>query len=192
MISLLAAVATSFLFYYLGKFLSSDNSIIAVGLAILFGILTWQGIDKIVPKRRKDDSELFPYLRKDALEKWGAKFAEQHKHIKKIVLYDAPMRYPIDSKYILYFDFDTTTPEGEKEEEVFNETNAFKINTILNSEFKKVYRNEPGSRFRDEWFLSIVKYSGFDDKYSWLIHQDKKETHSTGNNTISQESNVST
>ena len=179
MISFFAAVAASLLFYYLGQILFPDNFIMAVGFALLLGFITWTGIEKLLAKhqKRKDDSDLFPLLKRDALVKWGTKCGEQYEKLNKIVLYDAPMRYPIDSRYILYFDFDTSTPEGHKEEEIFNETNAFQLNTILGAEFKEVYRNEPRSNFTDEWFLSIVKYAGFNDKYSWIIYQKEKQGH---------------
>ena len=178
-ISFLAAVSASLLFYYLGQILFSSNHVNAVGFSLFLGFITWTGIEKLLAKHsnRRDDSDLFPLLKRDALEKWGKKCGEQYRNLNKIVLYDAPMRYPIDSRYILLYDFDTSTPEGEKEEEIFNETNAFQINTILGPEFKEVYRNEPGSNFTDEWFLSIVKYSGFNDKYSWIIYQREKQGH---------------
>ena len=89
-----------------------------------------------------------------------------------------PLKYPLDVGYILYFDFDTSTPEGKRNEENFNEINAFQNNDILDSEFQKVYRNEPNSGFRYEWLVSIVKYSGFNDKYSWVIYQRGKQDQS--------------
>ena len=181
MLSLIVAVAAALLVFTIGSFQLPGNLIIAVGFALLLGFVTWTSFEKFLTKHQKriDDSDIFPLLRKDALERWGAECGEQYKHLNKIVLYDAPLKYPIDSRYILYFDFDTSTSEGEKNEETFNTIKAFQINAILNSEFKKVYRKEPGSRFRDEWFLSIVKYSNFNDKYAWVIYQRDKLDRST-------------
>ena len=176
MLSLISGVAAALLIYWLGRILLPGDPIIVVGCALFLGFATRTGIEKVWGKRqdRKDGSDIFPLLDKEALEKWGTKWGEKYEYLNKVVLYDAPLKYPIDSKYILYFDFDTSNPEGKRSEESFNEINAFQSNVILESGFQEVYRTEPDSRFRDEWFLSIVKYSGFNDKYSWVIYQRKK------------------
>ena len=173
MLSLFAGVTATLLFFWLGRILMPDDLIIVVGCALFFGFITRTAIEKIGGKRqqRKAGADIFPLLNKDALAKWGTKWGKQYKYLNKVILYDAPLKYPIDSKYILYFDFDTSTQEGKKSEAYFNEINAFQNNVILDEGFQEVYRNEPDSEFRDEWFLSIVKYSGFDDEYSWLIFQ---------------------
>ena len=175
MISLFAAVAAAVIFFWLGRLLVPDEPIILFGGASLIGLMTRSLINKIWSKHHKqtDSSDVFPNLRREALEKWGVKWGKQYKYLDKIVLFDPPLKYPLDVKYILYFDFDTSTPEGKMSEESFNKINAFQDNIILDSGFQEVYRKEPGSRFRDEWFLSIVEYSGFNDKYSWEIYRRK-------------------
>jgi hypothetical protein len=180
MISLFAAVAATLLFYWLGRILLPDEPIIVFGAALFLGFITRTGIKKLRGKRQKrtDSSDIFPFLKRDALEKWGTKWGEQHEYLDKVVLYDPPLKYPLDVGYILYFDFDASTPEGKKSEEKFNEINAFQNNDILDSGFQKVYRNEPNSGFRYEWFVSIVRYSGFNDKYSWVIYQRGKRDQS--------------
>jgi hypothetical protein len=176
MISFLAAVAATLLFYWLGQIILPDEPIIVIGAALFLGFITRTCIKKFMEKSQKriDSFDIFPNLKKDVLEKWGIKWGEQYKYLNKVVLYDPPLKYPIDTNYILYFDFDTSTPAGKRSEESFNEINAFKNNDILGSGFQKVYRNEPNSRFREEWFMSIVKYPGFNDKYSWMIYQRGK------------------
>jgi hypothetical protein len=87
------------------------------------------------------------------------------------VLYDAPLKYPLDVNYVLLFEFDTSTPEGKSSEEMFNETIAFHTDTILASGFSGAYKKKPDKSFRDDWFLSIKKYSGFDEEYSWVIYK---------------------
>jgi len=176
MISFFAAVTATLLFYWLGRILLPDEPIIVFGGALFLGFITRKGIKKLWGKRQKrtDSSDIFPFLKRDALEKWGTKWGEQYEYLNKVVLYDPPFKYPIDTRCILYFDFDTSAPEGKRGEEIFNEINAFQNNVILDSGFQEVYRNEPDSRFKDEWFMSIVKYAGFNDKYSWVIYQRGK------------------
>lgn len=173
MLSMSAAVVATLLFLWLGQMLLPDEPIIVFGGALILGFITRTVIDKTWSKRQKrvDSSDIFPYLRRDALEKWGSKWGQQYEYLNKVILFDPPLKYPLDVKYILYFDFDTSTPEGKRSEGIFNETNAFQSNVILDSGFQEVYRNEPGQGFREEWFLSIVKYSRFNDKYSWIIYQ---------------------
>jgi hypothetical protein len=180
MLSLFAAVVATLLFFWLGQILLPDEPIIVFGGALVLGFFTRTIIDKTWSKRQKqtDSSDIFPYLRRNSLEKWGTKWGQQYEYLNKVVLFDPPLKYPLDVGYILYFDFDTSTPEGKRNEENFNEINAFQNNVILDSGFPEVYRNEPGSGFRDEWFLSIVKYSGFNDKYSWEIFQRGKRDQS--------------
>jgi hypothetical protein len=177
MLSLIGAVSAALLIFWLGQIILPDNPILVASFALYLGFITWSGIEKLWAKRQTptDGLDIFPLLKKDALEKWGTKWGNQYEYLNKIVLYDAPIKYPIDAKYILYFDFDTSTPEGKRSEEIFNEINAFQINVILESGFKEVYVNEPAPRFRDEWFLSIVKYSGFNDEYSWMIYKKKEQ-----------------
>jgi hypothetical protein len=157
-----------------------EEPIIVIGGALTLGFLTRKIIDKSSSKRQKrtDSSDIFPYLKRNALEKWGTKWGQEYEYLNKIVLFDPPLKYPLDVGYILYFDFDASTPEGKKSEEKFNEINAFQNNDILDSGFQKVYRNEPNSGFRYEWFVSIVRYSGFNDKYSWVIYQRGKRDQS--------------
>ena len=180
MISVFAAVAATLLFYWLGWILFPDEPIIVTGGALILGFITRTCIKKLWGKRQKrtDSSDIFPYLRRNALEKWGTRWGQQYEYLNKVVLFDPPLKYPLDVGYILFFDFDTSTPEGKRSEESFNEKNAFQNNDILDSGFQKVYRNEPGSRFREEWFMSIVKYPGFNDKYSWVIYQREKRVQS--------------
>jgi hypothetical protein len=173
MLSLFAAVVATLSFFGLGQILLPDELIIVTGGALIAGFITKTIIDKAFSKRRRrtDSNDIFPYLKRNVLEKWGAKWGREYEYLNKVVLFDPPLKYPLDVAYILYFDFDTSTPEGKISEEKFNEINAFQNNVILDSGFGEVYRNEPNSEFRDEWFLSIVKYSGFDDQYSWAIYQ---------------------
>ena len=183
MISLLAAVAAAALFFWLGRILLPDEPIILFGGALFIGFIARSLVNRFWSKRHKqtDSSDIFPFLRRDALEKWGSKWGRQYRHLVKIVLFDPPLKYPLDVKYILYFDFDTSTPEGKRSQETFNEINAFQENIILDSGFQEVYREEPATRFRDEWFLSIVEYTGFDDKYSWEIYRRKNGTSQNNN-----------
>ena len=176
MISFFAAMAATLLFYWLGRILLPNEPIIVFGGALFLGFITRTGIKKLWGTRQKrtDSSDIFPFLKRDGLEKWGTKWGERYEYLNKVVLYDPPLKYPIDTNYILWFDFDTSTPEGKRSEEIFNELNAFQNNVILDSGFQEVYRTEPDSIFRDEWFMSIVKYAGFNDKYSWVIYQREK------------------
>ena len=82
-ISFLAVVAASLLFYYLGQILFSSNFVIAVGFALFLGFITWTGIEKLLAKHsnRRDDSDLFPLLKRDALENWGKKCGEQYRNL---------------------------------------------------------------------------------------------------------------
>jgi len=180
MLSMFAAAVTTLLVFMLGHILLPDEPIIVIGVALVFGLITRTIIDKTWRRRQKrtDSSDIFPYLKRNALEKWGTKWGQEYEYLNKVVLFDPPLKYPLDVAYILYFDFDTSTPEGEKSEEKFNEINAFQNNIILDSGFQKVYRNEPNSGFRYEWFVSIVRYSGFNDKYSWVIYQRGKQDQS--------------
>jgi hypothetical protein len=148
-----------------------------VGGSLILGFFIWKSIEKLWgehSKKSKNNDDIFPFLKRDALKKWGTKWAQDYEYVNQIILYDAPLKYPIDAKYILYFNFDTSTPQGKKNEEYFNKINAFQRHDILDSGFEEVYCNEPASGFRDEWFLSIVKYPGFNDKYSWVIYQREK------------------
>jgi hypothetical protein len=180
MISLFAAVVTTVSSFGLGQILLPEEPIIVIGGSLVLGFLTRNIIHKPWSKRQKQDdrSDIFPHLKRSALEKWATKWGEEYEYLKKVVLFDPPLKYPLDVGYILHFDFDTSTPEGEKSEEKFNEINAFQNNDILDSEFQNVYRNEPIPGFRYEWFVSIVKYSGFDDQYSWVIYQRGKRDQS--------------
>ena len=173
MLSVFIAFAATIIFFWIGRTLIPDEPMLVVGGALIFGFIIRKSVDKKWRKRheRPESSEIFPNLRLNALEKWGARMGQQYKDLKKIVLFDPPLKYPLDVNYILYFEFDTTTSEGKNSERHFNEINAFQINAILDNGFQEVYRNEVNSDFKDEWFLTIVKYSGFDDDYSCLIYQ---------------------
>ncbi|MFC1882252.1 hypothetical protein ACFL2S_12235 [Thermodesulfobacteriota bacterium] len=151
MISFFGAVAAALLFYWLGQIILPDEPIIVTGGALILGFITRTCIKKLWGKHQKqtDSSDIFPFLKRDALEKLGTKWGQQYEYLNKVVLFDAPLKYPLDVGYILYFDFDTSTPEGKRSEESFNEINAFQNNDILDSGFQEVYRNEPGSRFRE-------------------------------------------
>jgi hypothetical protein len=173
MLAVIAAIIAALLFYWFGWMLLPDEPIIVFGAAFLFGLITRTVIYKLGETRQKriNDSIIFPLLKREELEKWGSKWGDQHEHLTKVVLYDPPLKYPIDAEYILYFDFDTSTTEGKQSEEIFNETIAFQNTDILGPRFQEVYGDVPGSQFRDEWFLSIVKHAAFNDKYAWVIYQ---------------------
>ena len=171
--SLVVAIAATVLSYLVGRMVLPDEPLLITGGALFLGLILWTSVEKLwgKPTDQIDSSNIFPLLDKDVLEKWGKRWAEQYAYLNKIVLYDAPLKYPLDVNYVLYFEFDTSTPEGRRSEEVFNETIAFHDDTILASGFSEVYINEPDSSFRDVWFLSIVNYSGFNEEYSWVIYK---------------------
>jgi hypothetical protein len=180
MISLFAAVVATVSSYGLGQILLPEEPIIVIGTALFLGFLTRKLIDSTWNKRQKRavNADIFPHLKKDALEKWGRGWGQEYEHLNKVVLFDPPLKYPLDIAYILYFDFDTSTPEGKKSQEKFNEINAFQNSDILDSGFQEVYRNKPDPGFRFEWFVTIVKYSRFNDNYSWVIYQKGKRDQS--------------
>ena len=180
MISLFAAVVATVSSFGLGQILLPEEPVIVIGGSLALGFLTRKFIHKSYSRRQKeaDSSDIFPHLKRNALEKWAAKWGQEYEHLNKVVLFDPPLKYPLDVGYILYFDFDTSTPEGKKSKETFNQINAFQNNDILDSGFENVYRDEPDSGFRYEWFVSIVKYAGFNDNYSWVIYEKKKEDQS--------------
>ena len=192
MIASIAAVTATLIFLWLGWILLPEEPIIVFGAAILLGFITRMVAKKLLEIRQKkeDDSNLFPALTRYQLEKWGSKWGEQYEYLTKVILYDPPLKYPIDAEYILYFDFDTSTFEGKASEENFNKIIAFENMAILGSGFQEVYVEQPGSKFRDEWFLTIVKYAGFNDKYSWVIYQREPRDQSKYNVEVSTESNL--
>ena len=90
---------------------------IAGSLGILFlGLILWTVVEKFwgKPTNRTDRLDIFPLLNKDVLQRWGKKWGEHYEYLNKVVLYDAPLKYPIDVKYVLYFEFDTSTPKGKR------------------------------------------------------------------------------
>ena len=181
MISLFAAVVASVSTYGLGRVLLPEEPIIVIGSALALGFITRKIIDNTRQRKNQemaDDSDIFPFLKRNVLEKWGAKWGQEFEYLNKVVLYDPPLKYPLDVAYVLYFEFDTTAPEGKKCEEKFNQINAYRNNDILDSGFEEVYQNNPNPGFRFEWFLTIVKYAGFNANYSWVIYQKNKREQS--------------
>ena len=176
MISNIAAVVAAVSSMGLGRILLPEEPVIVTGGALALGFLTRTVIDNKRKKhpKRTDRSDIFPHLKLNALEKWGTKWGKEYEHIEKVVLFDPPFKYPLDVQYILYFNFDTSTPEGKKSEKNFNKINAFQNNDILGSGFQEVYRSEPNPGFRLEWFVTIVKYAGFNDNYSWVAYERGK------------------
>jgi hypothetical protein len=174
MISIFAAVVASVSTYGLGRVLLPEEPIIVIGSALALGFLTRKIIDTNRRRNRQeqaDDADIFPFLKRNALEKWSAKWGHEFEHLKKVVIFDPPLKYPLDVAYVLYFDFDTSTPEGKKCQDKFNEINAYRNNDILDAGFEDVYQNKPTPGFRFEWFVTIVKYAGFNANYSWVIYQ---------------------
>jgi hypothetical protein len=171
--SLVVAIAAALLSYWVGRMLLPSEPLIVVGGALFLGLILWTVAEKLwgKPTTRTDSYDIFPLLNKDVLERWGKKWGEQYEYLNKVVLYDAPLKYPIDVKYVLYFEFETSTPEGKRSEEVFNEIIAFQDDSILASGFNEVYTNIPDITFRDDWFLTIINYPGFNEKYSWVIYK---------------------
>ena len=180
MISLFAAVVATVSSFGLGQVLLPEEPIIVIGTALFLGFFTRKFIDSTWAARQKRsvNADIFPHLKRDALEKWGTRWGQEYEHLNRVVLFDPPLKYPLDIGYILYFDFDTSTLEGQKSQEQFNEINAFQNSDILDSGFQEVYRNTPEPGFRFEWFVTIVKYSGFNDNYSWEIYQKGKRDQS--------------
>ncbi len=108
MLSLFAAAAATLLVFWLGQILLPDESVIVIGSALIIGFITRTIVDRTWNKRHKrtDRSDIFPYLRRNALEKWGLKWGQEYEYLNKVVLFDPPLKYQLDVTYILYFDFD--------------------------------------------------------------------------------------
>ena len=176
--SLAVAIAAAVLSFWVGRMLLPNEPTIVAGGAMFFGLILWTVFEKFWGKavNRTDSSDIFPLLKKDVLERWGKKWGKQYEYLNKIILYDAPLKYPIDVKYVLYFEFDTSTPEAKRSQAVFNEIIAFQDDSILTSGFEEVYANRPEPAFREDWFLTIVNYSGFNEKYSWGVYRKRSKS----------------
>jgi len=59
------------------------------------------------------------------LETGAPNGGQQYEYLNKVVLFDPPLKYPLDVEYILYFKIDISTPEGKKSEE--NGVNHFNL-----------------------------------------------------------------
>ena len=171
--SLAVAVVAVLFSFLLGWLVLPGEPLLVTGGSLFLGLILWTSLEKLwgKPADQPSGPNLFPLLNRDVLEKWGRKWGDQYPYLTKIVLYDAPLKYPLDVNYVLLFEFDTSTPEGKRSEEMFNETIAFHADTILASGFSGAYKKKPDKSFRDDWFLSIKKYSGFDEEYSWVIYK---------------------
>ena len=153
MISLFAAVVASVSTYGLGRVLLPEEPIVVIGSALALGFITRKIIDSTRQRKspeKADDSDIFPFLNRNVLEKWGAKWGQEFEYLNTVILYDPPLKYPLDVAYVLYFEFDTATPEGKRCEEKFNRINAYRNNDILDSGFEEVYQNKPNPGFRFE------------------------------------------
>lgn len=93
MISLFAAVVATVSSFGLGQILLPEEPIIVIGSAVTIGFITRKIIDKSWSKRQKrtDSSDIFPYLNRNALEKWAAKWGQEYEYLNKVVLFDPPL-----------------------------------------------------------------------------------------------------
>jgi hypothetical protein len=171
--SYVVAIAATIASYWAGRMVLPEEPLLVAGGALFLGLILWTSVEKLWGKssNKTDRSNIFPSLNKEVLEKWGTKWAEQYPHLNTIILFDTPLKYPLDVKYVLYFEFDTSTPEGEKSKDAFNKKIAFHDDTILAPGFREVYLNEPENTYRDDWFMSVTYYPGFNEDYSWTIYK---------------------
>jgi hypothetical protein len=167
--TVLGALAILLIGIFLDRTFPTISHLFLIGaLSLVFGIVLFF----IKNKYGREPKDIFPLLKRDALEKWGIKWGQQYDYLKRVVLYGSPMDTPSGLLYILYFEFNTLTDAGKQSENIFSETIAFSSEAILTAGFEEVYKKEPDMSFRDEWYLVTNTYNGnYDEKYSWVIYK---------------------
>ena len=95
MIAVFTAMAATIILFWLGRILMPDEPLLVAGGALFLGLIIRRFVDKKWRKRHKQTKSLdiFPNLRLNALEQWGAQMGQKYKDLKKIVLFDPPLKY---------------------------------------------------------------------------------------------------
>ena len=106
MLSVFTAIAATIILFWLGRILIPDDPKLVAGGALILGFIIRRFVEKKWRKRHKQQEsfDIFPNLKLSALKQWGIQKGQQYRYLQKIVLFDPPLKYPLDVNYILYFD----------------------------------------------------------------------------------------
>lgn len=119
----------------------------------------WDEITSWWQRRRHTDvpepTNLLNELSPNELKKWCDGWGKIYDHLNRIVLYIYPPQS--DIRYILYFEFDIFSKEGQKQSELFNQGlwdhEHFPINDV--GRFKSVYNKNPSTPdYINEWHFT--------------------------------------
>ena len=141
----------------------------------LFGIILVLVKNFLDSKHDVSVQSTFPLLNILALEKWAVKISDHFNYIKTITLYEAP--FASHKKYVLFFNFDTSTVKGKNSKGTFDGHTWFnkwsKKNYPIDDSFKEIYKEKPPDDFFKEWLITTERPQGVNKRLSLVLYNTK-------------------
>ena len=100
-------------------------------------------------------------------------WASSLESLQKITLFRIPFQQYGKSKYILCFEFDTTTIKGQGCKGTFDGHGWSYEKYPLKDDFKEVYKHSPPDDFLDEWLITTELEKEFHNYISVVLYGSK-------------------
>ena len=152
-------------FFIVNKLLLEGIAVCVIGVLLIYWFNIW--------KSRNHPINVFPLLDITALEKWTVKISDHYNYIKTIILYEAPL--VSHKKYVLFFNFDTSTVKGKNNKGTFDghtwSKKWSKKNYPIDDSFKEIYRQNPPNKFFKEWLITTERPQGINERLSMILYE---------------------
>ena len=151
-------------FFMINKLLLEGIAACTIGILLIFWFNIW--------RLRNRPINVFPLLDITTLKKWAVKISDHYDYIKTITLYEAP--FASHKKYVLFFNFDTSTVKGKNSKGTFNGHTWFnkwsKKNYPIDDSFKEIYKGKPPDDFFEEWLITTERPIDINKRLSLVLY----------------------
>lgn len=118
-------------------------------------------------RKKKNNTELFPELRRSILERVVLYWVKRHNGLKKVVLFEQQSIYPAPVKYIVYCEF-----IKKKDADQFEIEHALQPANLITDNVIEVYKDQTPRPFQYEWWFETKKEPWMKQQPSWLLYKN--------------------
>lgn len=123
-------------------------------------------LHNVKKRKKRNNADLFPELKRDILERVVLYWVKRHKGLKTVALFGRQVSYPAPVKYIVYCEF-----KKKKDADRFEIEHALQPANLITDNVIEVYKDQTPRQFQYEWWFETKKSSWMKKQPFWLLYK---------------------
>lgn len=132
----------------------------------VIGICSAIFLHNLKKKKKRNNADLFPELKRGILERVVLYWVKRHKGLKTVALFRKQVSYSAPVKYIVYCEF-----KKKKDADRFEIEHALQPANLITDNVIEVYKDQTPRQFQYEWWFETKKSSWMKKQPFWLLYK---------------------